>query len=192
MYRILLAYIAIHIFHTTLIYFFPMSLKDIGIGILITSILSIYVLSYYAYKRGQIIKEEKLPKYYHSKLEKTQALKIITALNDFLKKENYFTNSDIRIGTIAKALDISTQHLSQSINQELGYSFREHLNGMRIEYAKSLIDKEKDKRVSLKEIAFDSGFNNKTSFANAFKKKDNMSPSQYLEWVRGNPSQQIS
>jgi len=187
LYRILLAYITIHLLHTTLIYFAPMSLRDIGVGILSTSIISIYVLSYYVYKRGQIIKEEKLPKYYHSKLEKTQASKNIIALNDFLKEENYFTNSDIRIGTIAKALDISNQHLSQSINQELGCSFREHLNGMRIEYAKSLIEKEKNQRVSLKEVAFDSGFNNKTSFANAFKKKDNMSPSQYLEWVRNNP-----
>ena len=180
MYRILMVYILIHLFHTKLIYFFPAYIAKIGIGILLFSIIAIYVLSYYSYKRNEIIKEEKLPKYYHSTLDKKTALTIITQLNTFLKKENYFTNADIRIAKIAQQIKVPKQHLSQAINQELNCSFRDYLNRLRIGYAEELIVNEKTEKVSLKEIAYSAGFNNKTSFANAFKKKNKMTPSQYV------------
>ena len=185
LYRIFVVYISVHLFHTSLIYFLPAYIQKVGIGILSTSIISIYVLSYYSYLRGQIIKEEKLPKYYHSILKQSQTTAIVSALNDFLKKENYFTNSDIRMAQVAHALNVSSAHLSQSINQELNCSFRTYLNGLRISYAEGLIEKEKNNRISLKEVAFNSGFNNKTSFANAFKKKNNMTPSQYVQMMKG-------
>ena len=180
-FRLLIGYYSIHIAHTTLIYFYPTSLQYVGIAILIMSIGAIYMISFLGYKRIDIIKEETTVKYLHSNLDKAQAMKIISKLNLYLQEELYFTNADIRMSQVATDIQVSKKHLSQSINQELSCSFREHLNNLRINYAKKLIQQEKTDRISLKEIAFDSGFNNKTSFANAFKKSDQMTPSQYLK-----------
>ncbi len=183
-YRMLIGYFSVHVIHTSLIYFYPSSLQYVGIAILTLSIAAIYMISFQGYKRIEIIKEETTIKYLHSSLDKADALDIISKLDLYLQKERYFTNADIRMSEVATAIQVSQKHLSQSINQELSCSFREYLNRLRIAYAKELIKQDKSDRVSLKEIAFDSGFNNKTSFANAFKKSDHMTPSQYLQKVR--------
>jgi len=177
-------YILTHIFHSILIYYFPNSLENLGTFVLLGSTFCIYLLSYYCYQRDRLIEEEKNPKYFHSTLENKKSKEIIQKFELLAGKEDYFTNAELRISNVASELKISQQHLSQAINQELNMSYRDYLNKLRIGFAKKLITDQKELKLSLKEIAFDSGFNNKTSFLNAFKKHMLMTPSEFVSQVK--------
>jgi len=180
MFKLFVIYISIHIFHSFIIYYYPNLLAFAGVWILTFSILSIYIISYLVYKRHGIIEEEKPKKYAHSKLSTTDAQSILHNLDKLIMADDYFKDSDIRMNIVAQKLKVPQQQLSQTINQVKGVSFRSYLNGIRIDYAVDHIKSSKDKRISLKELSYDAGFNNKTSFANAFKNKMSMTPSKFL------------
>lgn len=179
-------YITIHIIHSFIIYFVPHLIAYVGSWVLIVSALNIYAISYFIYKRQTVIDEEQVVKYAHSNLSKYDAQRVIDKLEVLILTDNYFTNSDIRMGIVAQKIDVPAQKLSQAINQIKGVSFRVYLNSFRIDYAIKHINEKKNEQVSLKEIMFDSGFNNKTTFANAFKQKMSMTPSQFLAKQRLN------
>lgn len=183
-YKIFFVYTVVHIGHTSLMYFLPEYLPTIAIAILLSSIACVYLLSYYMYNREKVIKEEQANKYAYSKLSNHEAKEIVSSLEALIVMDNYFTDSDIRINIVAKKLEIPVQKLSQSINQIKKMSFRNFINNYRVEFAIREIDKRALDGISLKELAYDSGFNNKTSFANAFKKIKHMNPSDYLKVIR--------
>ncbi len=76
-------------------------------------------------------------------------------------------------------LDIPVNHLSQAINQHLGKSFTELVNEYRVLEAQKLLRQDVECEGNLLHVALEAGFNNKTSFLNAFKKNLQMSPSKY-------------
>ncbi|MEM6701038.1 MAG: helix-turn-helix domain-containing protein, partial [Bacteroidota bacterium] len=122
-------------------------------------------------------------KYKASTLSQPKASQLVLQLQDLLEKEAIYLNYDLKIGDLATQLKVSIQHLSQTINQELDTNFRGLINQYRIQYSMQLMETKKGKW-NLKEIAFQSGFNNKTTFATAFKKVNGSTPSQYLEQLK--------
>ena len=80
---------------------------------------------------------------------------------------------------LADMMNIPAYHLSQVLNEQLQTTFFDYINRQRVEEAKTLITS--DKRSSLLEIAFKAGFNNKTSFTNAFKKFTSQTPLQFRQ-----------
>lgn len=180
LFKLFVVYISIHVFHSFIIYFYPQLIAIAGSGILLFSIFCIYAISYLVYKRQLIIEDEKPEKYAHSNLRLADSKRILNKLDTLILTDDYFTDSDIRMNMVAKKINVPVQQLSQAINQVKGVSFRVYLNGVRVEYAVAHIKANATKQVSLKELSFDAGFNNKTSFANAFKKKMSMTPSQFL------------
>jgi AraC-like DNA-binding protein len=65
------------------------------------------------------------------------------------------------------------------INQGLNQSFFEFINRYRIEDAKAALIDPKYKNCTILAVAYDAGFNSKTSFNNAFKKYQGMTPSAF-------------
>jgi AraC-like DNA-binding protein len=108
----------------------------------------------------------------------TQALKsdskrIQVAYRYILKN---FTNHTIKIGDIAKLLNMSDSAFSHFFRKYTNKSFTQFLIDMRIGYAcKLLLDT--DDPVS--QICFDSGFNNITNFNRLFKKYRECTPLEY-------------
>ena len=70
--------------------------------------------------------------------------------------------------------------LSQIINEELNKNFYDLVNYYRIEEAKKLLVSVNGERTIL-DIAYDVGFNTKSSFNRAFKKQTRMTPSQFKQ-----------
>ncbi len=82
----------------------------------------------------------------------------------------------IKLGQIARALNISTFHFCRTFKQTTGLTFVEYLSRVRIERAKVLLHKN-DLRVS--EIAYEVGFQSITHFNRIFRKLVGHSPTQY-------------
>ena len=79
----------------------------------------------------------------------------------------------------AEALELSQGHLSKIINTELGVGFKDYINALRVEEAKTyLLDKEFS-NYTLVAIGLEAGFNSKSAFNSSFKKITGETPSQF-------------
>jgi len=112
--------------------------------------------------------EEKSTKYERTALKPETAIGIRKQLEGYMADSKPYLNNELRLHDLAEQLSVPSHHLSQVINDQLGLSFFDYVNKYRVEEAKRLIISEPNG--TMLEIAFKAGFNNKTSFSNAFKK----------------------
>lgn len=116
-------------------------------------------------------------KYYRSGLQDHSARYYLSKLENLMATEEYYLESDLSLQSLAERLKISPHHLSQILNQKLGKTFYDYINEQRVEHAKQLLVGAPDK--SITSIAFESGYNSKNSFYNAFKRHTGMKPTDY-------------
>lgn len=122
-------------------------------------------------------------KYHRSGLRDDSAQYYVDKLAKLMASERYYLESDLSLQALADRVRISPHHLSQILNDKLGRNFYDYINEQRVEHAKRLLVDEPQK--SITDIAFESGYNSKNSFYNAFKRHGGMSPSDYRNVHRG-------
>jgi AraC-like DNA-binding protein len=74
---------------------------------------------------------------------------------------------------------MSTHNLSEILNTRLNQNFYDFINRYRVEEVKKRLSENDSGKFSLIAIAFDSGFNSKSSFNTIFKKLTGVTPSQF-------------
>ena len=124
----------------------------------------------------------KAGKYEKSSLKTDQAKIYSRQLEEYLLKAKPYLINELRLQELAEMLNMPSHHLSQVINEHLQTTFFDFINRHRVEEAKTLM--KSDTESSLLEIAFKAGFNNKTSFTNAFKKFTSQTPLDYRQQHR--------
>ena len=87
-------------------------------------------------------------------------------------------SEDITIQSVADALYISPSYVSKIFSNKLKYSFREYVNSLRINKAKSLLQ-HSDKRIV--DVMFECGFQNQSSFNRVFRSICGISPKEYRQ-----------
>lgn len=120
-------------------------------------------------------------KYERSGLKETDAEKYLTRLLRYMEAKKPYLDVDLTIQDVAKSLNISRHYLTQVINERLNRNFYQFINEYRIEEVKRLLEDENYKKYTLTAIAFEAGFNSKSSFNSAFKEIAGMTPSEYRE-----------
>ena len=141
----------------------------------------IYYIGYRGLKSSQVLPEENTEKYSNSTLTKDALVYIVNKLDHMMEHEKLYVNGDLKLQDLANSLDVSIHSLSQAINAGKKQKFNDYLNELRVQEAQRLMTSDSHKNLKLIAIALDSGFNNKTSFLNAFKKYTGHSPSEYRE-----------
>lgn len=124
-------------------------------------------------------KEEK--KYKNSGVKDNKASEMYKNLLAYMQKERPYLQPKLSLSELAQKLDLSTNQLSQIINQQAGVNFYDFVNKYRVE--EFLQQAEKNRNYSILALALDSGFNSKSSFNYIFKKQKGLSPSQYLNKI---------
>ncbi len=109
-------------------------------------------------------------------LEKRRRKEELLRLMDAQKP---YLNPSLTMSGLARDLRISPRHLSQIINELFGRNFCEFINGYRIEESKRLLSDPAREGRSILDIAYDVGFNSKSTFNSAFKKQTGMKPSEF-------------
>ena len=145
--------------------------------------LSIGVAGYYAIKYPEIINgkniEDTIPfvKYQRSGLTQDFALEMKEELGRLMKKQKPYLKSDLRLEKLASMLDVSRNQASQIINDHFNSNFFDFINTYRIREAEKLM--QKNDKLTIEDILYQSGFNNKVSFYKAFKKIHNSTPREF-------------
>jgi len=118
-------------------------------------------------------------KYRNSSLSEEQLNHYRTVFEDLMTTTKPYRDGTLRLADLADRLDISTHHLSQMLNRELGGNFFEVINSYRVAEAKRLMAAQEYDNQTLLALAFAAGFNNKNSFNRAFKKEVGQTPSVF-------------
>ena len=103
----------------------------------------------------------------------------IKKLEKLVFEEKRFLDSNLSLEALANELHLSRGHLSRIINSELGTSFSEYLNELRVVEAKKHLLNPAFANYTLVSIGLESGFNSKTTFNTTFKKYTGLTPSQF-------------
>ncbi len=98
-----------------------------------------------------------------------------------MKVNRFYLDAELSLNSLAKELGISVHELSRIINTGLRKNFNDFVNEFRIQaVARKMKDPNYD-RITLLGIAYDCGFNSKTTFNRAFKQIVGRSPAEYKE-----------
>ncbi len=114
-------------------------------------------------------------------LDETTSQAIIKKLVEFVEQESPFLNPDLSLRSLADLLEIHPNHLSWILNKKINKNFNEFINHYRISHFKTLALDSSNSHISLIGLAFESGFNSKTTFNTYFKKETGMTPSQFIK-----------
>ncbi len=116
-------------------------------------------------------------------LDKKGIQKKKNQLELILATEKVFRNERLNVETLAKHLKWTPKELSFVINKGYGKNFNDFINEFRIEDFKTRIQKGENESFTIISIAYDAGFNSKSSFYRAFKKATNQTPKEFLRTV---------
>jgi AraC-like DNA-binding protein len=117
-------------------------------------------------------------KYKNSTLTSKLADKHLKSLHIYVEKEKPYLKWNLSLKDLSDQLNISHRVLSQILNEKLHQNFYDFVNRFRVEEAKRCL-KEDPPEKSILSIAYDVGFNAKSTFNTVFKKYVKMTPSQY-------------
>ncbi|NKI31067.1 helix-turn-helix domain-containing protein [Croceivirga thetidis] len=137
----------------------------------------IYIFSFLLLKKHSF----QLEKYQGQSLDVNTTSKLMQSITELFEKESVYLNPKISLGDVATSVGTTTKVLSRVINESTGKNFSEYVNSYRIEKAKKLLVASETKAEKIVSIAYDSGFNNVTTFNLAFKANTQLTPSQYRE-----------
>ena len=119
-------------------------------------------------------------KYSRSGLSVDMAENLHKELVQLMDREKVYSESELSLAQLAKRLGVHTNYLSQVINEKEGKNFYDYINTLRIEEFKRLIANPASQRFTILSLAYEVGFNSKSSFNRYFKKETSKSPSEYL------------
>jgi AraC-like DNA-binding protein len=109
-----------------------------------------------------------------------QDKELLLALNKLMLENKKFLEHKYSINNLAIDLNTSPHQLSHFLNSHLQVSFSDFLNKYRIEHCVARIKKGDAQRFTLEALAFESGFNNRNSFRDAFKRFTGTTPSEFM------------
>ncbi|MEO9482135.1 MAG: helix-turn-helix transcriptional regulator [Ekhidna sp.] len=118
-------------------------------------------------------------KYKNSPLSPSESMALKEKLDRLVKEEQVFKTPELNLNQLAKELEVPAYILSQLINQEYNQNFFNFINDFRIDFASRKIMEGKLASLTLAGIAYESGFNSKSTFNRAFKRKMGCTPKEF-------------
>ncbi len=142
----------------------------------------LYLLAFGYFNKQWFNIEASLKKYSNKKIPQEEATLLIANLNELMAKKKVYKNPQLKIKDLAMQLNVSSHHLSQLLNDNLGKSYKSFINEYRIHSACNLL--KTSHHLSLEGIGYEVGFRSKSTFFTTFKKVMAQTPSQFQASVR--------
>ncbi len=95
-----------------------------------------------------------------------------------MRDEKLYKNNKFRLRDFAVAVDIPEYQVSQLINIGYKMNFFDFVNGYRIKEAQELLQNSSKRNLNIIEVAYEVGFNSKSTFNTAFKKFVGKTPTE--------------
>ncbi|NHF57780.1 AraC family transcriptional regulator [Flavobacteriaceae bacterium TP-CH-4] len=120
-------------------------------------------------------------KYQKTGLSEALSLEMKKKLIRIMEVEQPYLNNELRLDDLSRLMNLSRNHTSQIINEHFNLSFFDFVNKYRVKEAKNLLMNNEENGLTMTQIAYDVGFNNRASFYKAFKKFTEVNPTTYRQ-----------
>ena len=102
--------------------------------------------------------------------------RIAAKLHHAMQNERLFCENELSLNRLSSTINVSENHISETLSQHLGVNFFSFINHYRVEEAKKLLTTTDQ---SIIDISLESGFNSRSTFNSAFKNAEGITPSAY-------------
>lgn len=122
-------------------------------------------------------------KYKTNRLGDHECKVLYDKLLTYIENERPYTNPDLKIADLAKAIGTSSPSLSYVFNQYLNQPYYDFINEYRIIEFKKLANDSQYSRYTLSALAELCGFSSRASFFRSFKKSTGITPNEYIRSI---------
>lgn len=176
-------------FGTAFIY--PHFTKSYGVTWGLSSLLFVY-MGYKGFKHQSVFfdlpvqpvnspKAAAAQKYGHSGLKEQDFDHLANKIIEYTETQKPYLNPQLTIFEFASGIAVPPYQISQLLNEYYKTNFFDFINQYRVDEFKKQAVLPENKNYSIQAVAFDCGFNSKSSFYRIFKKQTQLTPSQYLD-----------
>ncbi|WP_161636206.1 helix-turn-helix domain-containing protein [Saccharicrinis fermentans] len=163
---------------------------DLSIIFTFCNTIFIYILSFHGYKQRYLLEMPKLEKgssvpYKKSGLKEKDARQLEKSILFLMDRQKIWLNPEVAVSDISSELKVPQHHITQVLNKGLKKNFYTLINEYRTNEVIRLFQEEKYEKWDLISIAFEAGFNSKSSFNSFFKKYTGKTPSEYRKNLMG-------
>ena len=124
--------------------------------------------------------ESNVVRYAKSGLKESEATDLHQRLTRLMKEKELYKRNDITLADLAALLDTHPNYLSQVINEREQKNFYNYINTLRVQAFINATSNPDKKHYSFLALAFDCGFNSKSTFNKYFKDVSGKTPSEYF------------
>lgn len=124
---------------------------------------------------------EQKEKYATAKLSDEKLETYYALLKKLMREEKVYTDAELSLSQLAAKMEIHPNYLSQIINSKEQKTFYDLINTYRVEEFIRLSRLPNNQQFTLLSLAYEAGFNSKSSFNRYFKKITGQTPSQYVK-----------
>lgn len=121
--------------------------------------------------------------YLKSGLSHAELQKLAKSISEAMENKQLYLNPEITLSEVSQQLQVPKHHLTQALNSVIHKNFYQFINEYRVKEVITRLEKQDIQRYTLLAIAFDSGFNSKSTFNSVFKRITGQTPSAYLEKI---------
>ncbi|MBT9494235.1 MAG: helix-turn-helix transcriptional regulator [Paucibacter sp.] len=112
-------------------------------------------------------------------LSATVARELSAQLQQIVLLHKPHQDEAMSLAKLAALLGVSSHQLSELLNLHLGSSFYDYLNELRYQEALQMLGSQDQVTLTVADIAYRAGFNNRNSFYKVFKDKTGLAPAEY-------------
>jgi len=139
------------------------------------------VLAYFAIGRQEVFKFVPKPRRYEgSLLAESDLTALQLRLCEVMTSAKPYLQAGLTLADLAELVGCPPKDLSRVINERFDLNFFDFVNRYRVTAFKQLAMEERYRNQTVLAIAYDAGFNSKTTFYAAFKKFSELAPAEYL------------
>lgn len=102
---------------------------------------------------------------------------LLQTVKQHMQEKRSYLDNQLTLSRLAEAVDVSTHHLSEVLNQQEGKNFYQFVNEYRIDYIREQL--KLDQSTKILDLAMTAGFSSKSTFNAVFKQFTGLTPSQY-------------
>lgn len=125
-------------------------------------------------------------RYERSRLDPARLADMRARLDDLMRLEKPWLENDLTLGALAARAQLSTHHLSQLLNEQLGKTFFDYINELRAIEVRRCLDDPAYARRSVLEIGLAAGFNSQGALNASFRRFFGVTPGRYRKGSRAN------
>jgi len=119
---------------------------------------------------------------YKTKLDTAEVSRVEARLTELMQEEKPYRDPELTLEKLSKMLAVSKYFLSQMLNDNLNTSYHELITEYRIMDACELL--QNAEHYTLEAIAYEVGFNSKSSFFSAFKRLKGSTPAKFRAQIK--------